>query len=163
MTLDIIFYVIGAICIIVGFLGCVLPILPGLPISYLGILLLHFTSKVDYSLAFLIGWAIVVIIVQILDYFVPIWGTKKFGGSKAGTWGSGIGLFLGMFLSPWGVILGPFVGALIGELISGKEFSLALRAGFGSFIGFLVGTIMKLIVAFVLGFFFFKELFIAIF
>ncbi|MDD4738930.1 MAG: DUF456 domain-containing protein, partial [Bacteroidales bacterium] len=132
-------------------------------ISYLGILLLHFTSMVDYSLAFLIGWAIVVIIVQILDYFVPIWGTKKFGGSKAGSWGSGIGLFLGMFLSPWGVILGPFVGAVIGELISGKEFSLALRAGFGSFIGFLVGTIMKLIVAVVLGFFFFKELFIAIF
>lgn len=163
MTLDIIFYVIGAILVIVGFLGCILPVLPGLPLSYIGILLLHFTSKVQFSITFLISWLIVVLIVQLLDYVVPIWGTKQFGGTKSGVRGSTLGLFLGLFFSPWGLILGPFIGAVVGEMIGGKEFSIALKAGFGSFVGFLVGTLMKLIVAGVLAFFFFKELFTAIF
>ena len=85
-------------------------------------------------------------LIQVLDYFIPIWGTKKFGGTKIGVWGSVIGMIVGLFFAPLGIILGPFVGAIIGELIAGKETKLAIKAGFGAFIGFLFGTIAKLIV-----------------
>ena len=164
MTLDIILIVIGAICIIIGFLGCVLPVIPGIPLSYIGIVLLHLTSQVDFSPLYLILWGIVVIIVQILDYYVPIWGTKKFGGGSKGAWGSAIGVVAGIFVvPPWGIIIFPFVGAVIGELIDNKEFNVAIKAGFGAFIGFLTGTFVKLIVAIILGFYFFKEVIILIY
>lgn len=150
--MDIILIMLAGICIIVGFAGSILPILPGIPLSYIGILLLHFTSKIHFSTSFLLIWLGIVLFVQILDYFIPIWGTKKFGGSRQGVWGSMIGMIVGMFFAPWGIIAGPFVGAIVGELMAGKETSEALRAGFGSFVGLLFGMIAKLIVA---GFFVF--------
>lgn len=145
--MDILLIILGAIFLIIGLLGCILPILPATPLSYIGILLLHFSSKVEFSSQFLVGWGIAVIAVQLLDYIIPIWGTKKFGGSKFGIWGSMIGMVVGLFLGPLGIILGPFVGAIIGELIAGKASSAAIRAGFGTFVGFLLGTLSKLIVA----------------
>lgn len=164
MTLDIIFTILGAILMIVGIVGCIIPALPGVPLSYIGILLLHFTSKVEFSIPFLIIWAIVVIAVQILDYYVPVWGTKKFGGGKKGAWGSAIGVVLGIFIiPPWGIIIFPFVGAVIGELIDNKEFNIAIKAGFGAFLGFIAGTFMKLAVALILAFYFFKEVFYAVY
>lgn len=164
MVLDILFSVLGAILIIVGILGCIIPLLPGIPLSYLGIILLHFTSRVEYSPKFLIIWGIVVILVQLLDYYIPIWGTKKLGGGTKGAWGSAIGVVFGLFLiPPYGIILFPFLGAVIGELIDNKEPRVALKAGFGAFIGFLAGTMIKLAVAIILAFYFFKELFSVIF
>jgi Uncharacterized protein conserved in bacteria len=158
MTWDVVLIILGAILIIVGFVGCVLPVLPGIPFSYLGIVLLHLTSKVEFSWTFLIVWAVIVIVVQILDYYIPIWGTKKFGGGTKGAWGSAIGVILGFFiLPPFGIIIMPFIGAVVGELIDDKEFKVALKAGLGAFIGFIVGTLMKLVVAAVLAFFYFKE------
>ena len=82
---------------------------------------------------------------QYYDTVIPVWGTKRFGGSKWGVWGSTIGLIAGLFLGPWGVILGPFVGAVVFELLGGKPSREAIRAGWGSFIGLLSGTIIKLI------------------
>jgi len=158
MALDIILTVFGGISILVGIAGCILPILPGSPLCYIGILLLHFTSRAEFSLRFLIVWAVIVVLVQVLDYYVPLWGTKKFGGSRNGIAGSMIGLVLGIFfIPPWGIILFPFLGAVIGELMGKSNFSLALKAGFGSFVGFLAGTVMKLVVSFILAFFFVKE------
>lgn len=158
MILDIVLIVLGFICVVVGFIGCILPVIPGIPLSYLGIILLHITSKVDFSPQFLIIWGIVVIVIQILDYFIPIWGTKRFGGGKKGMWGSMLGILLGVFiLPPWGIIIFPFVGAVIGELIDEKEVKEALKAGFGSFLGFVLGTLAKFIVAAILGFYFIKE------
>ena len=145
--MDIILIISAAIFLIIGFIGCILPILPGTPLSYIGIILLHLSTKVDFSPQFLIGWGIAVIIVQLLDYIIPIWGTKKFGGSKYGIWGSMVGMLFGLFMGPVGIILGPFVGAIIGELIAGKGSQEAIRAGFGTFVGFLLGTISKLVVA----------------
>lgn len=163
MTLDIILIILGAICIIVGLLGCVILVIPGIPLSYIGIVLLHLTTKVDFSIQFLIVWMVVVIIVQVLDYYVPIWGTKKFGGGKKGIWGSTIGLIVGLFiLPPWGIIIFPFLGAVVGELIDEKDTKQALKAGFGAFVGFLAGTVMKLVVAVILAFYFFKEVLILI-
>ncbi|WP_029905010.1 DUF456 domain-containing protein [Prevotella sp. 10(H)] len=164
MDIDIILLIAGAILIILGIAGCILPVLPGVPLSYAGIFLMHLTSKVEFSVQFLVLWAIVVIIVQILDFYIPVWGTQKFGGGKKGIWGSAVGVIFGLFfLQPFGIIIFPFVGAVIGELIDEKEFKVALKAGFGAFLGFMAGTIIKLVVAFILAFYFFKELFTIIF
>ena len=103
------------------------------------------TERVDFSWQFLLVWGIVTVIISALDYIVPAWGTKRYGGTKWGVWGSTIGVFVGLFAGPWGVILGPLVGAVIGELLGGKAAQEALRAGWGSFIGILFGTIIKLI------------------
>ena len=144
--MDIVLVILATVFLIVAFLGCVLPVLPGLPIAYVGLLLLHFTDYADYSTSFLVLWGVVVIIIQVLDAVVPAWGTKRLGGTKWGMWGSTLGVVVGLFLGPWGIILGPFLGAVVGELLHGKETSVALKSGFGSFVGFLFGTIAKLII-----------------
>ena len=144
--MEIILIITAFTCIVVGIIGSVLPVLPGVPLSYAGILLLHFTEKVHFSIPFLILWLVLVILVQLLDYYVPIWGSRKFGGSKRGVWGCAIGMVVGLFFGPWGIVLGPFVGAIVGELSGGKQTQAAIKAGFGSFIGFLLGIVSKLVV-----------------
>lgn len=156
---DYLLAIIGGLMMIVGVFGCILPVIPGPPISYVGLLLLHFTRFADFSSTFLIIWACVTIFVTVLDYVVPIWGTKKFGGSKSGMWGAGIGLVIGIFLlPPIGIIVGPFAGAVIGEALTGKNASGSFRAGFGSFLGLLAGVGMKLAASIIMTFYFIKEL-----
>ncbi len=145
--MDLFLIIVAGILIVIGFLGSILPVLPGPPLSYVGLLVLHFTDKVQFSTNFLIYWAIIVILIQVLDAFIPIWGTKKFGGSKQGMWGSTIGILVGMFFGPIGIVFGPFIGAFIGELSANKNNTEALKAAFGAFIGFVVGTVSKLIIA----------------
>jgi uncharacterized protein len=153
---------LGILFIIGGILGCVLPLLPGPPLSYMGLLLLHFTEKHHFTTTFLVGWAIVTVIVYLLDYFIPVWGTKRFGGSRRGVWGSIIGLVIGLFFfPPFGIIVGPFLGAVVGELTAGKNSGAALRSGFGSFIGFLLGTLLKLIASGLMTWHFGRELFVS--
>ena len=156
--MDIFLIILGAICLLVGILGCVLPVLPGVPLAYCGLLLLHATEKVQFSWQFLVIWAVVTIVVQVLDSVVPIWGTKKFGGSKMGVWGSTLGLLVGLFFGPWGIVLGPFLGAVVFELIDGKNTRLALKAGWGSFVGLMTGTILKLICCGLMTYYFIAEL-----
>lgn len=157
--LDILLIALGIIFLLIGLAGCILPVLPGPPISYVGILLLHFTEKHQFSSQFLTLWAIIAIVVTVLDNVIPVWGTKKYGGSKKAIWGSMIGLVLGLFVfPPFGIIIGPFAGAVIGELMDGKEGNAALRSGFGAFMGFLGGTLLKLVTAGMITFYFFKEL-----
>lgn len=169
--MDILLIVLGAICLLLGLVGCVAPVVPGVPLSYLGLLLLHWTERVQFSWQFLVVWGVVVVVIQILDYFIPAWGTKKFGGTKYGVWGSTIGLFAGFLMGPLGIIIGPFVGAVVGELIyfnrhpqntigqpKNTNFNRALRAGFGSFVGLLAGTLVKVICCSVMIAYFVKEL-----
>lgn len=156
--MDIIWIVLGALCMLVGFVGCIIPALPGVPLAYAGLWLLHATDKVQFSWQFLLIWGIVTVVVQVLDYVVPVWGTKRTGGSKAGVWGSTIGLIVGLFLGPWGIILGPFVGAVVGELLVGKTTKDALRSGWGAFVGLLTGTILKLICCGMMTYYFIAEL-----
>ena len=125
--LDVILIIISALCMIAGLAGCVLPFLPGPPIAYLGLVFLHFTDKVHYTPTQLIIWLLIVAVVQVLDYFTPMLGSKYSGGSKWGNWGCIIGTLVGLLFLPWGVILGPFLGAVIGELLGNKEFSQALK------------------------------------
>ena len=144
---------------IVGLVGCVLPVIPGPPLSFIGLLLLHFTKYADFSFEFLLMFGCVAVVVTILDYVVPIWGTKKFGGSRAGMWGAAIGLVLGLiFLPPLGIIIGPFAGAVIGESLTGKEAAHAFRAGLGSLLGLMMGTGLKLAASIAMIFYFVKEL-----
>jgi uncharacterized protein len=150
---------LGVLFMISGILGCVLPIIPGPPLSYIGLLLLHFTKAYQFSTRFLIIWGIITAVVYALDYIIPAMGTKRFGGSKRGIWGSIIGLVIGLFFfPPFGIIIGPFLGAVIGELTAGKDSGVAIKSGFGSFIGFLIGTILKLITSGLMTWHFFKEL-----
>ena len=146
MAVEYLLYALSAICMLVGLAGCILPMLPGPPLAWLGMLLLHFTDRVDFSVTELVVSALVVIATLVLDYFTPMIGAKKFGGGKYGNRGCVIGTIIGMFFLPLGLILGPFLGAVIGELIAGKPFRAALKAGFGSFVGFLFGTLIKLAV-----------------
>ena len=143
--MDIALLVIAFLLMLIGIVGCIVPGLPGAPIAYAGLWIAQATERVDFSWQFLLVWGIVTVVISALDYIVPAWGTKRYGGTKWGVWGSTIGVFVGLFAGPWGVILGPLVGAVIGELLGGKAAQEALRAGWGSFIGILFGTILKLI------------------
>jgi len=157
---DYILVAAGIIFIIIGLLGCILPIIPGPPISFIGLLFLHFTRFRDFTSNFLLLMGTVAVVVTIIDYIVPIWGTKKFGGSKAGVWGATLGLVVGIFFfPPLGIIIGPLAGAIIAEVTRGKEFSKSFRAGLGSLFGFLLGTGIKLIASGIMTYYFFKELF----
>lgn len=150
---------LSIVLILIGIIGCLVPVLPGPPLSYAGILILHFTKYAEFSRNLLIILGVVAGIVTLLDYFVPIWGTKKFGGSKYGIRGATIGLIVGLFFGPPGIIIGPFMGAFIGEMIFKDDFKYALKAGFGSLLGFLTGIGLKLAASFTITFYFIKGFF----
>ena len=138
--------VIAIICGVIGLLGAVLPVLPGTVISYIGMLCISFSSYSELSTSALVAWGIVAVVVIVMDYVLPGYFSKKFGGTKAGVTGATIGTIAGIFFGPLGIILGPFVGAVIGELLAEKlTFNQALTVGFGSMLSFLVGTLFKLI------------------
>lgn len=172
--MDIALIIIGFIMIIAGIIGCILPVIPGPPLSYLGLILLHFTSYTDLSIFMLIFTGTAAIISTILDYYVPIWGTKKAGGTKWGIRGSALGLIAGLFFAPLGILIGPFIGAFLGEIlyrnnISSKvekktdNFSNSLKAALGSFLGLMFGIALKLAVSCFIAFIFVKEIIIAMF
>jgi hypothetical protein len=157
--MDTFLIVSGIILLIVGLAGCILPALPGPPLSYIALLLLHLTGSHQFSTKFLVVWLVITAIVVVLDYLVPVWGAKKFGAGKRGVWGSVIGLILGLFIfPPFGIIIGPFLGAVIGEMTAGKDKGPALKAGFGSFMGFMAGMLLKMVASGMMTWFFFKEL-----
>ena len=124
--MDILLIIIGIICLVTGMLGCVLPLLPGPPLAYVGMLLFHLTDRLQFTPVQLVVWAVLVIFVQV-------------------NWGCVIGTVVGLFFPPWGIILGPFFGAVLGELVGDKNLKDALRSGFGSLAGFLFGTVVKLV------------------
>ena len=157
--MDYLLLVLAISLILIGIVGCLVPVLPGPPLSYGGILILHFTRYAEFSRNLLIILGVVAAIVTVLDYFVPIWGTKKFGGSKYGVRGATIGLIIGLFFGPPGIILGPFIGAFIGEMIFKDDFKYAMKAGFGSLLGFLTGVGLKLAASFTITFYFIKGFF----
>lgn len=161
---------VGVVLILVGIIGAVFPGVPGPPLSFFGLIILQFTDKAPFEENFLITMGVIMVIITVLDYVIPIYGTKRFGGSKQGVWGSTIGLvvaiivfpLMGIVIGPFGIlgiILGPFIGAYIGEKMAGKDQHTALKAAFGSFIGFLTGTLMKFAYSIVAAVYFFIGLF----
>ncbi len=151
-SMDIALLIIGFIFMIIGILGSFLPVLPGPPISWIGLLLLYLTNAVPNNWWILGVTLTVALVVFALDYIIPAMGTKKFGGTKAGMIGTTIGLLVAIFfpiLGPLGIIIWPFVGALVGELLNKADKKTATKAAFGSFLGFLTGTFLKFMVTIV--------------
>ncbi|MCW5518567.1 DUF456 domain-containing protein [Aureitalea sp. L0-47] len=144
--MDIILLVVGLLLMLIGILGSILPVIPGTPISWLGLIVLYLAPSIEFDWTFIIITGIVAIGIYILDYIIPAIGTKKFGGSRAGAWGTIIGLIVGIIAPiPFGILIGPFLGALVGEMAFNQtDGPKALKAAFGSFIGFLASTFMKL-------------------
>ena len=161
--MDFILALLGALAILLGIIGSIVPALPGPPFSWLGILLLHFTTYATFGNVFLLTTALFMLAITILDYYIPIWGTKKFGGSRAGVIGSTIGLLVGLIFSPFGlvsIIIGPFLGAFIGELLAHRnDVNKALKSATGALVGFLLGTGLKLTYGGIMAFYFVRELF----
>jgi len=146
--MDVLLLTFGFACMIIGVLGSFLPVLPGPSISWIGLALLYFTNAVPANYWILGITLVVTILISVLDYVIPAKGTKKFGGSSYGIWGTNIGLIVGIFAPiPLGFIIGPFIGAFIGELIyDSKDHHRAFKAATGSFIGFLASSFMKFVV-----------------
>ena len=133
---------------VIGVLGSIIPGLPGPPVSWVGILLLFIWGPEPVSVSSLVIWGVVMALVTVIDYWVPMYFTKVTGGSKYAERGSLIGMIVGIFLTPIGMIMGAFLGALIGEMEWGKkEFGPAFKVAVGSFLGFMLGTGLKAIVS----------------
>ncbi len=155
--MDIFLLIVGFLFMLVGIIGSFLPVLPGPPLSWVGLLLLYLSKTVPDDWVFLGITLAVALFVFTLDYIIPVVGTKKFGGTKAGMLGTTIGLLVAIFFPVFGIfgiVIWPFLGALIGELLNKAESKDAMKAAFGSFLGFLTGTFLKFVVAVIyLGFF----------
>ena len=149
--MSVILCIVAGVLLLVGFLGTFVPVLPGAPLAWAGLLAAYFSEYTDISVLCLIITAVIAVIVSVVDNIFPVAMTKKFGGSKYATTGATVGLIVGFFTGPWGIILGPFFGALIGEFINkeGRKEGV-FKAAFGAFMGFLLGTGLKMIT--VLGF-----------
>ena len=156
----VILIILGALLQLVGLVGCVLPWLAGPPFNFIGLILLSIAKGgKPFSPAFLIVMGVLTALTMVLDYAMPLAGTRRFGGSKRGFWGAFIGMVVGAFvLPPFGLILGAFIGAVAGELSAGKEHSAALRAGWGVFAGMMAAMAVKLVVSGIMTFYFIRAL-----
>jgi uncharacterized protein len=146
--MDWLWIIVGIILVIVGIAGSLLPLLPGPPIAYLGLLLQQLRPEKPFTGTFLWIWAGIVVVSLVLDYLIPIWGTKKFGGTKYGAWGCTLGFLAAFWMGPLGIIIGPFVGAFLGEMLAGQNSQRSFKAAVGSFVGFLLGSFLKLMICF---------------
>ncbi len=138
------FSILAGLLLVIGFVGCVVPILPGPIIGYCGLLALIPTEKCPSTLVFVV-MGLAVVLVTVADCVVPAIGAKKFDCSRWGSVGCFIGTIGGLFFVPFGILLGPFLGAFLGELIARKPVGAALKGGFGAFLGFLSGVFLKLL------------------
>ena len=158
--LETIAIIIGSIFVFLGIAGCVLPILPGPALSFLGLLLLALLKQFSPPLTptLIMIMAFLALGVTVGDYVIPLWGAKRYGATKWGIWGSVIGMAIGIFFSPLGMLLGAFIGAVTVEWLVQKERGKALKAGWGVFIGSLAGTALKLGVSGMMAYYFIRGL-----
>lgn len=138
--------ILSLILALAGIIGCVFPGLPGHPLNYLAMWCLQWAFH-PFSIATLIVFGILTIVVLVLDYYVPIWTAKKFGATKQGIIGSMLGMIVGFFFTPIGMILGTIMGAIIGDMVAGKTSSQATKSGIATFFGTLISIGMKLVLS----------------
>ncbi len=158
--MEIIILITAVILLMAGLVGCLLPVIPGPPLSFVALLLIHFTPYAGFSASFLVIMAAVTVAVTLIDLVLPVWTVKKTGGSRYGLWGAAIGMIIGILLFfPLGLVIGAFAGAVIGELLNGRSVSESIIAGTGSFIGFMLGTGIKLAASITITIYFLGALF----
>ena len=158
--MDIVLVILASFLMVLGIIGSFLPVLPGPLTSWFGLLIFHMISAVPMNWTFLTLTFIIALGIWILDYIIPAIGTKHFGGTKYGVIGTSIGLVVGLLAPiPGGIIIGPFIGALIGELINNATFDKALKAAFGSLLGFISSTFIKFVIALIFLAFFIAKIF----
>jgi len=147
--MDIFLLLLGFVFVCLGIIGSFLPVLPGPLTSWVGLLLLHSTNIFPMDWTFLGVTLAIALLIWILDYFIPAMGTKRFGGTKYGIYGTTIGLLIGLLSPvPFGMLIGAFLGAFIGEMIyDSKDTNRALKASFGAFFGFLASATIKFSIA----------------
>ena len=147
--IDIIGWILIILCFIVAFIGTFYPIIPSVVFMLLGYVLYGlFFSFTELTLLFWVIKILFVILLFSADMAANAFGVKKFGGTKAGMWGSTIGLLFGPFVIPVaGILIGPFIGAVIAELFVTRHGLIqAIKSGVGSLIGFLTSSVVKVIV-----------------
>lgn len=151
--------IIGALFIIAGIAGALLPLIPGPPLSYIGLVILHFAKGEVFGWPFLVFWLVISIVVLTLDNLLPVEGARRMGGSRKGIYGAVAGMIIGIiFLPPAGIIFAPIAGAFVGELFTGTGSKSALRAALGSFAGYLVTIALKFGVAAMMAYYFFTNM-----
>ncbi|MBD3617559.1 MAG: DUF456 domain-containing protein [Gracilimonas sp.] len=156
--MEILWIILGAAFIIAGLIGAFLPVVPGLPFSYIGLLILQLLYT-PFSISFMLVWLVIVILLGfVLDNVIPAWATKKSGGSPFAVTGSVIGLVVGLFFPPIGFVIGPLLGAFAGEIIAGQKSDRALKSALGAFAGFMAATGLKVMAAGVMAFYYFSNL-----
>ncbi len=159
MDWDVLILALAVLLQIAGLIGCFVPVLPGPVLNFVGLWILDYTRWADFSLSFILIFLILALGAQIIDTVIPVWGTKKYGGSRWGVRGATIGLVIGfLFLPPFGILLGPFLGALIAEYLHSRDSQKAMRSAWGSLMGFLAGTGLKLMVSLLILFYFIRAL-----
>jgi hypothetical protein len=149
--MDIALYVLAALLIIGGMVGAVLPTLPGIPMIFGGIWL---AAAVDHYRHLGMWWLLIIgtlgTVGVIVDFIASALGAKRVGASRLALWGASLGTLIGMFFGVPGLLLGPFVGALLGELVSGNSVLRSAHVGVGTWLGLLFGTLLKLVISFVM-------------
>ena len=159
--MDFIIIIIVILLLLIGLIGCIIPALPGPPISFSGLLLFHFFTSYNLEEDTLWLLAAVVVAITFLDYWLQVYGVKKFGGGKKAINGTILGLVLGLLLfPPFGLIIGPFVGAFLGAKMEAKEdTNRAIEIALGALAGFLGGTVLKFAVSIYISILFINQLF----
>lgn len=155
MALSISMVVLGGLLVAVGFIGCIVPVIPGPIIAFVALILISIPGGwglIPVWVLVLLG--VVAVATAVVDNVLPVVSSKSAGAGKGGIWGSVIGMIAGSFLSPIGTILGAFVGALLGEMIVNPENKEPLRAAAGVFKGTVLAILIKLTVAGVIAWFF---------
>jgi hypothetical protein len=159
LAMEIALMIIGVIILLLGFIGCFVPVLPGPPLAYISLLLLQAGPERPFTIRFLLIMAAIVVAVTVLDYVVPAWGARKWGGSRYGIIGALAGVVIGLFVfPPFGFLIFPLLGAMVGEIINGADSNKAFRSAFGALVGLLFGTMIKFSVTAFIAFYFFSNL-----
>ena len=159
MDWDVLILALAVLLQLAGLIGCFVPVLPGPVLNFVGLWILDYTRWADFSLSFILIFLILALGAQIIDTVIPVWGTKKYGGSRWGVRGATIGLVIGfLFFPPFGILPGPFLGALIAEYLHSRDWQKAMRSAWGSLMGFLAGTGLKLMVSLLILFYFIRAL-----
>jgi len=143
------YFMLSAALILIGIAGTVVPILPGVPLVFAGMLLAAWADHFQHIGAFTLTiLGVLCALALLIDFFASLLGAKRVGASTRALWGAMLGALVGLFFGLPGILLGPFLGAVTGELTTGRELAHATRVGVGTWVGLLFGTLAKIALCF---------------